>query len=62
MSVLHVDAVTGGDSNTGAAGSPYRTPQKALNVVKPGMTIRLASGIYQEANQTVTAGTARRIP
>ena len=56
--VLHVDPVIGSDTYSGAAASPFRTLQKALNLAVPGTTIRLASGVYQEANQTVTAGTA----
>lgn len=55
---LHVDPVNGSDSNTGSAESPFRTIQQALDVVQPGTAIKLASGIYREANQTVTAGTA----
>lgn len=58
IDTLHVDPVSGSDANSGSAASPFRTIQQALNVVQPGMTIKLASGIYQEANQTVTAGTA----
>lgn len=54
---IHVDPVAGSDANSGSAASPYRTIQQALRVVVPGETIRLASGVYQEANRTVTAGT-----
>ncbi len=54
---LHVDPVNGSDSNTGSTESPFRTIQQALDVVRPGTAIKLASGIYREANQTVTAGT-----
>ncbi|MBI2910297.1 MAG: right-handed parallel beta-helix repeat-containing protein [Chloroflexi bacterium] len=57
-SIIHVDATTGNDANSGLEGSPFRTLQKALTVVQPGMTIRLATGIYQEENVTVIAGTA----
>ncbi len=56
--MLHVDPIIGNDTNSGATGSPFRTLQKALSVAVPGTTIRLASGVYQETNQTVTAGTA----
>ncbi len=55
---IHVDPVAGSDANSGLAASPYRTIQQALRVVMPGETIKLASGVYQEANRTVTAGTA----
>ncbi len=56
-SSIHVDPVTGSDANSGSAASPYRTIQQALQVVMPGETIKLASGVYQEVNRTVTAGT-----
>ncbi|MBI4330659.1 MAG: right-handed parallel beta-helix repeat-containing protein [Chloroflexi bacterium] len=55
---IYVDPVAGNDANSGMVGNPYRTLQKALQVVQPGATVRLASGVYQEANHTVTAGTA----
>lgn len=58
IATLHVDPVNGSDSNTGSAESPFRTIQQALQVVQPGMAIKLASGVYREANQTVNAGTA----
>lgn len=56
--VIYVDPATGDDANLGIDGSPYRTLQKALRVVQAGETVKLASGVYQEANQTVRAGTA----
>ncbi len=56
--IIYVNASTGDDSNSGTMSSPYRTLQKALNIVQPGETIKLSSGIYQEANKTVRAGTA----
>lgn len=55
---VHVDPNNGNDASSGLEGNPYRTLQKALSVARPGTTIRLASGTYQEANQTVTGGTA----
>ncbi len=57
---IHVNPVTGSDENSGSAESPYKTLQKALQTVYPGETIKLASGIYQESNETVRGGTPSR--
>ncbi|MBI2831741.1 MAG: fibronectin type III domain-containing protein, partial [Chloroflexi bacterium] len=57
-SAIYVNPATGNDSNSGTSGSPLRTLQKALDLVQPGQTIKLASGIYQEAVKTVRPGTA----
>ncbi len=56
--VIYVDPASGNDAGSGTAGSPFRTLQRALQLVEPGGTIKLASGVYQEVNQTVRAGTA----
>lgn len=55
---LYVDPATGNDSNSGTIDLPFRTLQKALDVVQPGATIMLASGTYQEAVQTKRPGNA----
>jgi len=55
---IYVDPVNGFDANPGSSANPYKTLQKALDVATPGTTIKLASGIYQERNETVHDGTA----
>jgi hypothetical protein len=52
--VLYVSP-TGSDT---AAGTPFRTIQRALDVARPGTTIVLAPGDYREALVTRVAGTA----
>ena len=49
---------TGNDANTGAIASPFKTIQKAANVMMPGDTAIALSGRYSETVTTVRAGTA----
>ncbi len=56
-SFIYVDPINGRDSNPGTRNKPYKTLQKGLKKVQPGWTIKLASGIYREANKTIRAGT-----
>lgn len=55
--IIYVNPITGDDGNLGTMSSPYQTIQKALDTVQPGETIKLSSGIYQEVNKTIRAGT-----
>lgn len=41
-------AVNGNDSNAGTSSAPFRTIQKALNVVNAGDTIEIKAGTYKE--------------
>ena len=50
---------TGADTNPGtSAAAPFKTIQKALDLVAAGSTITLAPGVYRESIVTKTAGTA----
>src|SRR3990172_3853435 len=51
--VYYVHPATGSDSNSGTVTSPFRTVQKALDVVQPGDTVMLAEATYNETLQTV---------
>lgn len=54
-----VNPISGSDANPGtAATAPLKLIQTALNKVKPGDTINLATGTYREKLTTVTNGTA----
>ncbi len=41
-------AVTGSDSNPGTEEKPWRTIQKAARIVKPGSTVYIKEGVYNE--------------
>jgi Concanavalin A-like lectin/glucanases superfamily/Protein of unknown function (DUF1565) len=45
-----VDAVNGGDTNSGKCDSPFKTLTKALSVAASGDTIQVEPGIYDGAN------------
>jgi hypothetical protein len=45
----YVNPNSGNDANSGAQGSPLKTPQKAIEKVKPGETIFLMSGTYSSS-------------
>ncbi len=51
-------ATTGLDSNSGAATSPLRTVQAAVNKATPGTTIRIMPGSYYGNVKIKTSGTA----
>lgn len=52
-------ATNGSDGGTGQSLSdPFRTIQKALNVVQPGDTVWVRGGTYRESAQAVTEGQA----
>ena len=54
--VLNVDPAAGDDTGDGAAGSPLRTIQAALEKAQPGTLISLAPGVYRETLATVRDG------
>lgn len=54
---LYVDPEHGSDENTGTEADPFKTIQRALDVVKPGTTVRLAEGVYREHFETKVDGT-----
>jgi hypothetical protein len=45
-----VDAVHGGDTNSGACGAPFKTLHKALSVASSGQSIQVQPGTYDTAN------------
>jgi chitodextrinase len=51
-------ALTGSDANPGTLAAPWRTIQKALNVLLPGQTALVREGTYREALTWRRAGTA----
>jgi hypothetical protein len=51
-------ATTGYDSNSGSQSSPFRTIQRAANVVKPATTVHVAPGTYRENVSTKVQGSA----
>jgi parallel beta-helix repeat protein len=51
-------ATTGSDSNPGTQSAPFRTIQKAANVVSAGTTVHVAPGTYAETITSAVNGTA----
>ena len=52
---LYVD-VNGADTNTGSYNNPFRTIQKAADVVKPGDAVKVRPGVYYERVSIRTSG------
>jgi hypothetical protein len=57
--VVHV-APGGDDAAPGSEQAPLRTIRRALALAGPGDTVQLRAGVYQEAIETVRAGTPDR--
>jgi hypothetical protein len=56
---LYVDAANGSDNNNGSSiSTAFKTIQKAVNSVQPGMTIYVRAGTYNENIVVSTSGTA----
>ncbi len=55
--VYYVD-VTGNDSNPGTATHPWRTIQKAADIVNPGDTVLVRVGVYSERVRVTRSGSA----
>ena len=53
----YVDVNKGNDNASGASNAPFATIQKAADIVKPGDTVIIRSGIYYENVQLQTNGT-----
>ncbi|HEY2387122.1 MAG TPA: DUF1565 domain-containing protein [Candidatus Binatia bacterium] len=51
-------STSGSDTNTGKAGSPLRTIQKAANLVAPGDTVLVDPGTYNERISITRSGSA----
>lgn len=51
-------ATTGADTNPGTLGQPFRTIQKAANVMVAGDTVFLRGGTYRESVTPVNSGTS----
>lgn len=47
--ILHVDPVSGSDTNAGTSEAPFKTISRALSKARSGDIIRLAEGSYSEA-------------
>lgn len=51
-------SLSGSDSNPGTSARPWRTISKAVNILKPGDTLYIREGIYDETVHIRTSGTA----
>jgi hypothetical protein len=54
-----VDAPNADDKNAGTEAAPFKTIQAAVNLAKPGDTIYLKAGLYQQYIELRTRGTRR---
>ncbi|HYR90301.1 MAG TPA: DUF1565 domain-containing protein [Terriglobia bacterium] len=54
--MFYVDDATGNDSNSGGSSDPWKTIQKAANVMSSGDTVLVAAGTYNERVQLRTSG------
>ncbi|MGK7908050.1 MAG: DUF1565 domain-containing protein [Synechococcus sp.] len=48
--ILHVNPESGSDSNLGTLDQPYRTISRAMAAARPGDTVRLSEGTYDEVS------------
>lgn len=51
-------ATNGNDSNSGAIASPLRTISRAANMARPGDTVHVRGGVYNEIVKIMSRGTA----
>lgn len=51
-------ATTGRDTNAGTSTAPFRTLQRALDVARPGDTIRVLAGTYRGRSKAAASGTS----
>ncbi|MFZ4400723.1 MAG: T9SS type A sorting domain-containing protein [Bacteroidales bacterium] len=58
VSAQYYVAVTGNDLNSGSFASPFKTIQKAANVMQPGDTCFIKAGIYRETVTPINNGTS----
>jgi hypothetical protein len=56
--ITYYVATNGSDSNSGTQTQPFRTIQKAANIVKPGDTVMVMPGIYSQSVANERHGTA----
>lgn len=55
-STTYYVSVTGNDGNSGSQGSPFRTIQKAADVMQPGDTCIIRGGVYREGVKPKRSG------
>jgi hypothetical protein len=53
----YVSGTTGNDQNSGTMGQPFKTINRAAQVLEPGERVVIASGIYRECIDPVRGGT-----
>jgi parallel beta-helix repeat protein len=59
MAITYYVATDGSDSNSGTSTSaPFRTIQRAMNVVAPGDNVQIRGGTYREQIESTRGGTA----
>ena len=51
-------ATNGSDSNPGTYSQPFRTIQKAANIVQPGDMVNVLPGVYSGLVKTTVSGTS----
>jgi hypothetical protein len=56
---MYYVAVSGNDANPGTSSQPWRTIQKAANMLKAGDTVQVTSGQYSERVQVTKSGQER---
>lgn len=57
QNIYYVSAVKGNDSNNGSEAAPFKTIQKAANVMQSGDTCLIKQGVYRESVTPPTNGT-----
>jgi hypothetical protein len=55
---LYYVSMTGADSNAGTQAAPWRTVQHAADTVRPGCTVNVRGGVYEELVSIKTSGNA----
>ncbi|HYR90296.1 MAG TPA: right-handed parallel beta-helix repeat-containing protein [Terriglobia bacterium] len=56
--VYYVNVATGNDANGGTSTAPWRTIQKAANTLRPGETVTVSGGTYNERVLVSISGTS----
>lgn len=61
MTIYYVSNQTGADKNSGTTpNTPFKTIQKAAQILKPGDICKIFGGIYRETIYPANSGTAQK--